>query len=76
MKSENIEKIKAKIEFIKTLFLVFVAALFSLIGYLFLNFEHLKFIKFFGIVYAIMFLFIISVILLMSWIKEINKIKD
>ena len=39
MKSEKLEKIKAKIEFFKTLFLVFVTALFSMTWLLFYQYS-------------------------------------
>ena len=71
------EQTKAKIEFIKTLFLVFVAALFSIIGYLFANIDGVyNTIKFFGLAYAIIFLIVLNSILIVKWIEEIKKMKD
>ena len=72
----NLEKIKAKIEFFKTLFLLSIATLFSLIGYLFTQFESLSDIKFFMIVYVIIFLVAIVLIFLILWLKEISKLGE
>jgi len=71
-----VEKIKAKIEFFKTLFLVFIAALFSTIGYLFSKLGELNNIKFFILIYAIIVLVVLSLMFLILWLKEIKKIKD
>ncbi len=70
------EKIKAKIELIKTLFLVFVTALFSEVGYGFINFNKLDNIKLFILIYAIIFTGSIIMILTISWINRIKELKD
>ena len=70
------EKNKAKIELIKTLFLVFVTALFSSIGYLFTNLNTLENIRFFILIYVIIFSAVIDIFLIFLWIKEISRIKD
>ena len=70
------EYIKAKIEFIKTLFLVFVATLFSMVGYFFIHFSELSELKKFFLVYGIIFLFVINSFLIIKWFQEIKKIKD
>jgi len=58
-----VEKIKAKIEFFKTLFIVFVTALFSMVAYFFINFERLLFMKKFILGYVII-VFIVIVVLI------------
>ena len=70
------DRTKAIIEFIKTLFLVSVAALFSMIGYLFINFNNLSLVKIYLIFYGILNLIISIIIFIMLWIKFIKKLKD
>ena len=70
------EQTKAKIEFIKTLFLVFVAALFSMVGYLFVNFYKLNEIKRFLLIYGIFIFIVINVLIIMFWLRSIKKLKD
>ena len=76
MKSEKLEKVKAKIEFFKTLFLLSIATLFSLVGYLFSQFENLSEIRLFMVVYVIIFLVAIVVMFLILWLKEISKLGE
>ena len=70
------EKIKAIIEFYKTIFLVSITVLFSLIGYFFNNFSHLEYIKIFVIVYSIIIFIAVVLLFLILWRREINKLKD
>ena len=70
------EKTKAKIELIKTLFLVFVTALFSEVGYGFINFNKLDSEKLFILIYAIIFTGGITMMILISWINKIKELKD
>ena len=72
----NLEKAKAKIEFFKTLFLIFIAALFSSIGYFFSKLGELNQVKFFIIVYAIIILTGVTLLFLVLWLREIHKLKD
>ena len=73
--ANDLEKIKAKIEFFKTLFLVFVTALFSIIGYLFVNFQKLTSIKLFILLYVIIVLVVIVFGIVLKWLEEIEKLK-
>ena len=68
------EYIKAKTEFIKTLFLVFVATLFSMIGYFFIHFSELSEVRRFILLYVIIIFILINV--LIYWLKSIKKLKD
>ena len=70
------EQTKAKIEFIKTLFLVFVATLFSMVGYLFVNFYKLSEIKIFFLIYGIFIFIVINILIIMFWLRSIKKLKD
>jgi len=71
-----VERIKAKMEFFKTLFIVFVTALFSMIAYFFINFEKLLFIKKFILGYVIIVFIVIVVLLIFQWIRFIRLLKD
>jgi len=71
-----VEKIKAKIEFFKTLFIVFVTVLFSMIAYFFINFERLCFMKKFILGYVIIVFIVIEVLIIFQWIKFIRLLKD
>jgi lipopolysaccharide export LptBFGC system permease protein LptF len=71
-----VEKIKAIIDFYKTIFLVSITVLFSLIGYFFSNFSSLEYIKIFVIVYSIIIFTAVVLLFLILWRREINKLKD
>jgi membrane protein YdbS with pleckstrin-like domain len=71
-----VEKIEAKIEFFKTLFVVFITALFSMIAYSFVYFPSLSNIKKIILLYAIIVFIIIVLLLIFNWIKCIKKLKD
>ena len=73
---KSLEKIKAKIEFFKTLFLVFVAALFSVVGYLFSKLEDLTQFKFFILVYVIIVLCSLVFVFLFGWLTNISKLGE
>jgi hypothetical protein len=71
-----VEKIKAIIDFYKTIFLVSITVLFSLIGYFFSNFSRLENIKIFVIIYSIIIFTAVVLLFLILWRREINKLKD
>ena len=70
------EKTKAIIEFVKTLFIISVTSLFSIFAYLFVNFNKFSEIKFFLILYGIITFMISSLLFVVLWIKQIKKLKD
>ena len=70
------EKTKAIIEFVKTLFIITVTAFFSIIGYLFINFETLNYMKKFILIYVIILLSGLTITLMIIWIKKIKKLKE
>ena len=70
------EKIKAIIDFYKTIFLVFVTAMFSMIGFLFLNFFKLNFMQKFLIFYTIIVFTVGVITLILNWWRYIRKLKD
>ena len=70
------EKIKAIIDFYKTIFLVFVTAMFSMIGFLFLNFFKLSFMQKFLIFYTIMVFTVGVITVILNWWRYIRKLKD
>jgi len=71
-----VEKIKAIIDFYKTIFLVFVTAMFSMIGFLFLNFFKLSFMQKFLIFYTIIVFAVGVITVILNWWRYIRKLKD
>jgi hypothetical protein len=71
-----VEKTKAKIEFFKTLFVVFITALFSMVAYGFISFSVLSSIKKIILLYVIIVFIVIVTLLIFNWVKYIKKLKD
>jgi hypothetical protein len=71
-----VEKIKAIIDFYKTIFLVFVTAMLSMIGFLFLNFFKLSFMQKFLIFYTIIVFTVGVITVILNWWRYIRKLKD
>ncbi len=70
------EAIKAKIEAIKTFFIIVTTSLFSIIAYLFLHFSFLSTLYIYVLVYGIIVSIAIDIILLIFWIKLIKKLGE
>jgi len=71
-----VEKIKIIIELLKTIFTILTTAFFSLIAYLFLNYENLSFLKKFVIIYVALLFIVIIVVVMFNIIKLVNKLKE
>jgi len=68
-----VEKTKAIIEFVKTLFIISVTSLFSIFAYLFVNFNKFSEIKFFLILYGIITFMISSLFIICGFVDKTDK---
>jgi hypothetical protein len=71
-----VERIKAVIEFYKTLFIISVTTFLSIVGYMFINYDKIEEFKKFLLFYSFFIMLIVSSVLLILWRREIEKLKD
>jgi len=71
-----VEKIKIIIEFLKTIFTILTTAFFSIVAFLFLNYENLSFLKKFVIIYVLLVLIVAISVVMIYIIKLIKKLKE
>lgn len=69
------EKIKAMLDFYKSLILALLTALFGVLGYTFINYEKYSLENTYIVIAVVVFLLITIAILIKSFLKEVNKLE-